>query len=1205
MPDALGFLEGAGASTPSADAFLDGGSTPAPRSGDSPFMRTTKDLASVVGPLEAGANLATGLVGGLPAYLGGGVGELINRAMGDTSRDPQETGGKFAKAVTYQPRSESGQRLAEILNSPFAKLTDWGKSLARKVADTEIEVEELTRGAVPASPWPPALVESGVSMIPALIPGGAEAVGAMRAPRGAKPRPTPETGSEAPSGKPQAPFPGEVPVEKPATPAKPPVEVPTSAKPDFPSEAGDLDGHLPKAPAAKAPIPDAGAFLDADVEKLVAAADAVAAGKPAPAGAPESLTKLAEVKSEMAAAAEDKRAKMEQAAPPVEEPPPSEPDRLTGPDGKPFASKDAAKAWAKKENVRGYQPKKTEGGYVLEPYVRSDKALAADRKRSEQNSVIDSEVDDLPTIIGKEGGISKEALTDLGLDPKDLDPVKGFFRSSNIARPAVRTVGGLSLDEVAERLDGHGFDVRDEYGNIDQTKVHALIDRQLQGQKVMTSRGYERMAREEAAGIEDDRAAEDQRALDEFGPGAFGANRFLDPALIKKGFNDLRMKAGDVMRKLFGEPGEHRNLFNPIRDKEQLGVARIERWATGEGSAIRRVFRSEKDREGLTLRLVTGNLEGLNEAQLAAAKRLQANYRAMGEYAQAAEMLDGLRNNYSPQIWDLADKTTRALIEGWRAARGDPTIDPGGPLAAALRQRGLDPNAFSPFTLTRSIADVIEGMKIGLKPKSLDAADLFETYARSMGTAVERGKTLKALKELVSDDGTMMVIPREQAPRNYVKIDNPELEGMRVHPDVAPAVRVLVETNNPGTIATVLQTLAYSSKRALVSYSFFHPKSLVEAWVGSGGNPLTVKQSIDAALKQYRDAELGDRIDKGLAAGLKIGAPLEDVLGRDKFQSLIDKGEHALDALGPNWGKPLKMAKALDEQLQRLTWDYLQTGLKLDTFLRKSEDLRIEYAGRLARGEITEAELDRQAAQFTNATFGGLNWERMLDSFQTPLARQVMSEVLSKQGRSVMQTALFAPDWMVSTFASWTNALPLGEATAARAQLARRYLGMSALYTFAIGNAMNKYFTGHWMFENQSDKKDAGLGDQIRSKLEVQLGDGRRMQLAKHFLEVPHAMTDPVQFAYNKLNPTLSTPIEELANKQWLSSTWAPDIWKKKDPLGTKVVKGAEHAAGKFVPITGRSVLQQGPAGLGGFFGFPIYGMTAEQKAQAKAERNR
>lgn len=1089
---------------------------------------------AMLSAMDALASVGSQFAAGFPAYLAGGVAGL---AAGD--EDPRERASAASQQFTYQPRTKGGKTLADLINMPFEKLMEWAQQAGHATTDAT------------DSPVLGALVESTVSMAPAAL---------GFAPRGTrgKAAPAPEArATEAPRAEapPSRPFPVEPIVKEPPKPIPAPRFVPDepmkAQESPFPAEAGDLDAVLPLPKVSERSLTPEPLELTGETEGEIRAREAVEA-------------RTARESDRMAAA------------------PAPEDFRLSGSD----SVVDQARAAGQMELTEAAPPIED-----LPPAKRvgqTEKQAAAMAKRRQ----INHEKDTLSTIMGKLGGIKADELLRDGMDTATLKDL----RSTVVGLPAWRKNGGLSLDAMGEKLGELGFDVYDEAGRVDAYKVRELIEQEVSGSPVRTPEGYEwneRMAQEAREAEEAPQRAADQAALDEFGPGALGSNRFLDPALIGK-------VTRDVLTETLGQPGEHRNLFNPIRDAEQLGVARIERWAAAEGADIRQAFPKPADREALTMALVKGDLSSLTGPQRSVAEKLQQNYAAFWEYADNAGTSIGRRENYSPQVWDLADRKTRDILDAWRAERGEPAIDINGPLGRALRDAGTDPQQFSPFMLRRAIDNPIEGMALGLKPKSLDAADLFETYARSMATAVERGKALTALKELVFDDGVPAIVTREQNPGNYVKVDNPELEGLRIHEDIAPTVKVLMETNNPGVIATAIQTLAYTTKRALVSYSFFHPKALVEAYIGAGGNPLQVKGAIDAALKRYQEGGVGDVIDKGLEGGLKIGAPLEDVLGREKFKEILERTANALDTAGQPIrlpaGAPLRGLKALDEGLQRLTWNYIHTGLKLDTFMRKFETLRMKNP------KASEKEIARQAAEFTNATFGGLNWERMIDSFDTPMARKVMSEVLSKQGRSVMQSVMFAPDWLISTFGSWTNALGTSERNALKRQVAQRYLATSAIATFSVGNALNYYFTGHSMFENEPSKKNPTAGDRLKAKMEVHLGDGRRMNIAKHFLEVPHAAVDPLQFAYNKMNPVVSEPIEQLANKQWLSSTWAPPITKKSDTPQSAVIKRGKHALEKFLPITGHQLMEQGPAGLGGFFGFPIYGLTEDQKRAKRAE---
>lgn len=800
-----------------------------------------------------------------------------------------------------------------------------------------------------------------------------------------------------------------------------------------------------------------------------------------------------------------------------------------------------------------------------------------------------------------------------GIDVREILDLTGEGRAGKKGiQPGLFTKKGTGLDDLATRLRDDGFDIPMDTADGGVQALRDMIQDELAGrQKHYSAYDQDRIARAEQAERDKDLAREestlgeqeflnDEEALAKFGPGTLGMNAALNPDLIRQAARDMKAGAAELLNQTFGTPGAYRNLYGPIRDLEQTNVARIDRWAAGESFRIKEAFPSKSERRDLTERLVRGNLTGLTGIQLEVAKKLQQNYAAMGEYAIRAQQLESLRQNYSPQIWDLNDSRTRRMIQMWRDARDAGPIRETSPLLRDPSGSGM----FSPFKLQRAISDVFEGMQMGLKPASMDAAELFTTYARSMGRSVERAKSMKSLMELMSDQGDPMVMPEKQAPRGYEAVRYPELEGYRVHPDIAPAVKVVLETDTPGAIGIALQSAAYASKRGLVSYSFFHPMSLFLAWEGSfpKGSMLNPKGAIDAALKRYREGGPGDAVDKLLEGGLKLGAPMEDLMGRERFGSLMDKVERVANKV--HLGGVIRVPRAIDRKLQYATWDYVQTGFKLDLATRFYEDQLLKNADRIAKGEITDKDIARQAAEAANGIQGGLNWERMIDKFDTPAGRRIMADILSKNGRRWAQTFAFAPDWLVSTVSTWTNAVTGGEKAAVRRALARRYLITSAIITYTYGNALNYYFTGHSMFENRSNKKDANWLDDMKAKTEVQLGGGLRINPNKHFLEVPHMVADPIAFALNKANPlTVGEPIEQLWNKQWMSTGYAPPIVEKQDKGLTRARKRLQHVAGKVVPITGRSVMEHGALGGGGFLGFPVSGVSEEERERERTRK--
>lgn len=120
---------------------------------------TTAKVMFPVGQLEAALNLTSGVVGGGLAYMAGGVKQLAARALGTDDTDPQEVGKRWANAVTYEPRTASGQRMSSIANTPLEKLSDWSVQGGHWVTDK-------TGSAVAG-----ALTEATIQTLPAALLG--------------------------------------------------------------------------------------------------------------------------------------------------------------------------------------------------------------------------------------------------------------------------------------------------------------------------------------------------------------------------------------------------------------------------------------------------------------------------------------------------------------------------------------------------------------------------------------------------------------------------------------------------------------------------------------------------------------------------------------------------------------------------------------------------------------------------------------------------------------------------------------------------------------------------------------------------------------------------------------------------------------------------------------------------------------------------
>ena len=119
--------------------------------------QTVKDTATVYAPIEGALHLATGIAGGFPAYLAGGIGGLIARHTYSPETDPKEIATKFAEAMTYKPRTDAGERFTSALTYPLRTLMEWSESAGKKVADK-------TDSAAAAG-----ITEATIQMLPAFL----------------------------------------------------------------------------------------------------------------------------------------------------------------------------------------------------------------------------------------------------------------------------------------------------------------------------------------------------------------------------------------------------------------------------------------------------------------------------------------------------------------------------------------------------------------------------------------------------------------------------------------------------------------------------------------------------------------------------------------------------------------------------------------------------------------------------------------------------------------------------------------------------------------------------------------------------------------------------------------------------------------------------------------------------------------------------
>jgi hypothetical protein len=426
----------------------------------------------------------------------------------------------------------------------------------------------------------------------------------------------------------------------------------------------------------------------------------------------------------------------------------------------------------------------------------------------------------------------------------------------------------------------------------------------------------------------------------------------------------------------------------------------------------------------------------------------------------------------------------------------------------------------------------------------------------------------------------MLLQPQDKSDSTYVINPSRQLMGFAVHKDIAPQLNFVFHARDPMDVTLGMMALNQASKRAIVSFSMFHAKSLYDAFVGAmgtkAGSPLGALEKAKRAVAAYKfgDPARDRDIDALLRQGLVLQPP-ED-MRPTQAQAALTKISKAIDQHLPVNGVTAKGARAIaafNEKLDHFTFGSLQTGFKLIVGLDALERLT-------AKGMPQDAAA-RMAASYANDLFGSLDWFRIANDTGSRLGRDVAYQFFAPTGRRWMQLGIFAPDWTISTFRAAYKALPGAVEDPALAALHRRYLLKSALYYLTVAGAINLVTAGKPIYENDNPTR-------------IQLSDGRTMQFSKHFMEPFEWLRDPFQTVANKLAFLPREAVQQLTGKEYISvHDAAPDIDNR-----------AQHLADQFLPIPGQQYLGGGGVeSVLGLVGMPVYGKTEEQKRLARVQK--
>lgn len=566
-----------------------------------------------------------------------------------------------------------------------------------------------------------------------------------------------------------------------------------------------------------------------------------------------------------------------------------------------------------------------------------------------------------------------------------------------------------------------------------------------------------------------------------------------------------------------------------------------------------------------------------------------------GRDAVDAGVLKSLRQNYVTSVVErevVGTPNTKAELV--RKIMGMSFREDTGPSTRFARARKYD-------TL-QELEAALRGT--GLKVKTTDVAEVLDIYLKSMRKAVEDRVLINAVKQTQASDGTPYIAKRDKYgrfPEGYKQIDHPQLGDKAVHPELYDSLKIVFESSQPDVVTAGLLGASMAIKRSQVFGSLFHAKSLGEVYVLAMGSDMLPrpgdltrpKRIIDEALNKFRTQGLGGEIEGLIKAGIKFGIP-DDV----STTIISDLGALADSATGTKLGS--KVAEKIDyvnKHLDEATWDYMHTGVKASVALKEVENLIRNNAELHALDPKkyrlkSKEEIYQEVAGTVNDFAGGLDWFRIATQAKTELGRSIAMHFASPQGRRLAQIIAFAPDWLMSSMRAGFKSF--GESDAGfrglikpnnAVDLYRRYALRSAAIWVTILNGTQYALTGTPVWENKDPTR-------------LQFPDGTSLQAAKHSMEVPHAVADPVGFALNKLGyfPSLAADTTQYyaGGGHMKQSQDSPAVYaaKKAAPFTASPLLDHNLSAGERV---GRSV--------SGALGMPLYGYNQEQRLAARRSR--
>lgn len=458
-----------------------------------------------------------------------------------------------------------------------------------------------------------------------------------------------------------------------------------------------------------------------------------------------------------------------------------------------------------------------------------------------------------------------------------------------------------------------------------------------------------------------------------------------------------------------------------------------------------------------------------------------------------------------------------------------------------------------------------QAIAAGLTPKYDNLTDIVANYAERVYRAV-------ADKKFISDLTASKVLSTKMQP-GYTQLENFPVKGLNgrlttfyAPDDLAKKINGYMKDADP-TMKTIeavggfMKSLVLTGgvpNRAINS----HAVSIAFRNAMMSENPLTgFKQ---AATYMFQPQKAGSFIDNNLKHteravqhGMTLGGEkvnftaLADEIRNTKF------GDTKAGKLADRY------LNTMQEVFEKPLFEQMLPALKIQKFL--------EFEDMLLREGLDAKTAARQAADMSNKTFGGINWDM---------------KGLSRQKQSFARATMLAPDWLATQgyiAKDMANALlnpqtPVG-------QIYKRAI-QNTLAMYMLAQYTNKATSGHWMHENdeghqfqiemtgmpgvKEGKKfyvtpfNTGM-DFARIPFEIAQRIVQEYQASGNAASVSAAFDETTRQIGRRMNPMVSTAVEAYTNRDYRGNP----IFSDEDRFGRPqdpVASVAGWAAGKLLP---------------------------------------